>query len=84
MKKYSITEAKKEFNKIIESIENKENNCVVITKYGKPTIKIEPYEEKDVKRRLGIAEGLIDIPEELLDNFDEIDISKEFEGYMLN
>ena len=84
MKKYSITEAKKEFNKIIESIENKENNCVVITKYGKPVIKIEPCIKNDVKRRLGIAEGLIDIPEELLDNFDEIDISEEFEGYMLN
>ena len=80
MTEYSIYDAKTKFSEIVRNIENKDIECAVISKNGRPVAKIVPYKTMDINRRLGIAEGLINIPKEFDDFFDDIDISSDFEG----
>ncbi len=49
---------------------------VIIARNGKPLMKITLVKPENTSNRIGIANGLFTIPE----NFDDIDISEDFEG----
>lgn len=70
MCKMSIKEAQANFSKIIALLERKEESEVIVTREGKPVVKIVLYEEpKSFDSIIGIAEGKFVVP----DNFDEPD-----------
>ena len=48
---------------------------VIISRNGKPVLKVTLYEDDSRKNLFGCAKGMFTIP----DDFDEIDISKDFE-----
>lgn len=75
MKLYSYEEAEKDFSKIVESLENKEEDEVLICENDKPILKVELI-KNDRSKLLGVAKGEFEIPED----FDNIDISEDFEG----
>ncbi|MCM1577311.1 MAG: hypothetical protein NC078_00750 [Ruminococcus sp.] len=75
-----------DFARLIDSIEDAVNDCVIITKAGKPIAKIEPmvsepHSDKPYRPKFwGIAEGLFEVPppevwekldEEFLEDFPE-------------
>lgn len=72
MKQINMSEVN--FTKIVELLENKKEDMVVICKRGKPTLKVTLYNNRT--KLLGCAKGMFEIP----NDFDDIDISNEFEG----
>ena len=65
MQTINITEAKAKFSEVVEKALNGEN--VIVTRMGRPVVKITRYEPARVKQRTGHFHGKIGIP----DNFDE-------------
>ena len=65
MKIYSVTDAKAKFSQVVESVLQGEE--IIVTKMGKPAVKISAYEPNTGDRRLGLMKGQATIP----DNFGE-------------
>lgn len=53
----SILQAKTDFSKLIHMLESKEEEAVIVHRYGKPVAKITAYQKPDVSRRIGILKG---------------------------
>ena len=72
----NVLEAKTNFSKIIGMLERREEDEVIVARAGKPVVKIVYIEPEDVSRRIGVAEGLFEIP----DDFDapDDDIARMF------
>lgn len=66
----NILEAKTELSKLIKLIETGKEDHIIIARYGKPVVKMTVYNETPVSRRIGIAKGKIQAPEDL-DRYNE-------------
>ena len=75
MKLYNFEEAEKDFIEIVESLENKKEDTVLICRNDKPILKVELF-KNDRSKLIGSLKGELEIPED----FDDIDISKDFKG----
>jgi prevent-host-death family protein len=75
MKTVNIHEAKTHLSKLIQKVLKGEE--VIISKYGEPLVKLEPYHPK-IKRKPGVWKGKVKIA----DDFDELppEIEKGFAG----
>jgi prevent-host-death family protein len=62
MKIYSVTDAKAKFSQVIESVLQGEE--VLVTKMGKPAVKISAYEPVADNQRLGLMKGKAIIPDD--------------------
>ena len=76
MIQFNISEAKTNLSRIVKMLEEGKEDYVIVTRNGKPLLRIVPEKESDVSKRIGIAKGLFTVP----DDFDEIDLSSDFEG----
>lgn len=76
MTQYNMYEAKTNLSKISKLLEDGIEDCVILSRNGKPIIKMTLVEEKPRRNLFGCAKGMFEIP----DDFDEIDISSDFEG----
>ena len=76
MTQFNMYEAKTNLSKISKLLEDKKEDMVLISRNGKPILKVTLFENDDRKQLFGCAKGMFTIP----DNFDDIDISKDFEG----
>ena len=54
----SILQAKTDFSKLIHMLESKEEESVIVHRYGKPVAKITAYEKPDASRRIGIFKDM--------------------------
>ena len=79
MIQYNMYEAKTNLSKICKALENKEEDLVLISRNGKPIIQLTLFNNKDRSKFFGCAKGQFSIP----DNFDEIEISQDFEEDIL-
>ena len=70
----NVTEAKAKFSDVVERAVRGEE--IIVTKAGKPVVKIVRYEPAKAHRRLGLFAGQIEIAED----FDEWpdDVAREF------
>lgn len=66
----NILEAKTELSKLIKLIETGKEDHIIIARYGKPVVKMTVYNETPVSRRIGIAKGKIQAPDDL-DRYNE-------------
>ena len=57
-----------------KTLEDRKEDCIILTRNDKPTIKMTLIEENSRKDFFGCAKGLFEVP----NDFDEIDISKDF------
>ena len=62
MKIYSVTDAKAKFSQVVESVLQGEE--VIVTKMGKPAVKISAYEPTVESKRLGLMKGQATIPDD--------------------
>ena len=67
MTSVTMHEAKTNLSKLVALVENGEEESIVISRGNTPAAILVPYEEPDTSKRLGIAEELFDVP----DNIDE-------------
>ena len=75
MKQYSMNKAKEQLMYISKILENKEEDYVVISRNGKPLLKVTLFENNPRENLIGCAKGMFKVP----DDFDDIDISSDFE-----
>jgi len=73
----NVLEAKTEFSKLIRLVETGREDCIIVSRYGKPVVKMVVYNDQPVSKRIGIAEGKFKIP----DDFDmDNDVIEEMFG----
>ena len=65
MKIYSVTDAKAKFSQVVESVLQGEE--IIVTKMGKPAVKISAYEPVTKSKRLGLMKGQATIPDDFGD-----------------
>ena len=76
MTQFNMYEAKTNLSKISKLLEDKKEDFVIISRNGKPILKVTLYEDADREKLFGCAKGMFKIPK----NFDDIDITSDFKG----
>ena len=75
MTQFKMYEAKTNLSKITKLLEDRVEDVVIISRNGKPVLKVTLFDENIKKDLFGCAKGMFTIP----DDFDDIDISSDFE-----
>ncbi len=75
---YNVLEAKTNLSRLIEAVETGREREIVIARNGKPAARLVPVETRQVGKRLGIAEGLFEVPDDI--DKDNAFIEKLFNG----
>ncbi len=75
----NMLEAKTNLSKLVEAVESGAESEIVIARNGKPAARLVPVQPpQDVSKRIGIAKGLFEVPDDF-DADNEL-IRKMFEG----
>lgn len=74
----TMHEAKTNLSKLVALVESGAESRIIISRGSTPAAMLVPYAEIDTSKRLGIAEGLIVVPDDIDEHNDEI--SHLFEG----
>ena len=67
-----ILEAKTEFSKLIQLLETGKEDHIIVSRYGKPAVKMTAYKDVPVLKRIGVAKGKLKSPDDLDQYNDEI------------
>jgi len=62
---YNVLEAKSNLSRLIEAVESGRESEITIARNGKPAARLVPIPANPVGKRLGVAEGLFDVPEDI-------------------
>ena len=68
----NVLEAKTKLSSLIKKIEIGKEKQIIITKYGKPVVKMSIYNDVPVSKRIGVAKGKLKTPKDLDKYNDEI------------
>ncbi len=81
----NMLDAKTNLSKLIKMLENREEDAIYIARDGVRVAQITLVPEKDVSKRIGIAEGDLVLPNGFDEAFDGLDgeIADLFEGSRL-
>lgn len=81
----NMLDAKTNLSKLIKMLENREEDAIYIARDGVRVAQITLVPEKDISKRIGIAEGELVLPEGFDEAFDGLDgeIAELFEGSRL-
>ncbi len=60
----NVFEAKTDFSKLIRLVESRREESITVARNGKPVARIVPYESAPVSRRIGIAKGKFEVPDD--------------------
>ena len=60
----NVFEAKTNFSKLIRLVESRREESITVARNGKPVARIVPYESAPVSRRIGIAKGKFEVPDD--------------------
>ena len=74
----NVLEAKTKFSKILEMLENHDENEVVICRRNKPVVKIVPISQNNSPIRIGVAKGKFVYPDDI--HYLDDEIAAEFFG----
>lgn len=74
----NILQAKTDFSKLVRILESKREDTIVVSRYGKPVVKITLYDETPVSKRIGVAKGKFKSPVDL--DMDNAEIAKMLSG----
>ncbi len=78
MATYNVLEAKTNLSRLIEAVESGREREIIIARNGKPVARLMPLHAKPVGKRLGIAEGFFEVPDDI--DRDNPRIEKLFNG----
>lgn len=67
MRKIDVLEAASTLEQLVDDLESGRKREVVITKDGRPAAKLLPILPDDLSRRIGIAKGKFEVPDEITD-----------------
>lgn len=61
----SLFDAKTHLSRIVEDLLSGKEDRVIIARRGKPVVLVTPVKEADILRRIGIARGRFDVPDNI-------------------
>lgn len=59
-----VFEAKTDFSRLIRLVESKREESITVTRNGRPVAKIVPYDNAPVSKRIGVAKGKFEVPDD--------------------
>lgn len=65
MQTVNMLEAKSSLSRLVEAIEQGKQREIIIARNGRPAAKLVPIDTVAVAKRLGIAEGKFDVPDNI-------------------
>ncbi len=68
----NILEAKTNLSNLVRLVETGKEDMVIIARYGKPVVKLVTYNDVPVSKRIGVAKGKLESPDDLDKYNDEI------------
>jgi prevent-host-death family protein len=67
-----MLEAKSNLSKLVDAVESGAEKEVIIARNGKPAARLVPMAEKKAGVRIGVAEGMFEVPDDIDELNDEI------------
>lgn len=61
----SLFDAKTHLSRIVNDLAAKKDDEVIISRRGKPVVRLVPIRPKDVSKRIGIAKGQFLVPDDI-------------------
>ena len=59
-----VFEAKTDFSKLIRLVESRREESITVARNGRPVAKIVPYDNAPVSKRIGVAKGKFEVPDD--------------------
>ena len=78
MQTVNMLQAKSTLSRLVEAIEKGEEREIVIARNGRPAAKLVPVSGLPVERRIGVAKGLFEVPDDI--DADDAEITRWFSG----
>lgn len=72
MQAVNMLQAKSSLSRLVEAIEQGHEREIVIARNGRPVAKLVPIETMPVGKRLGVAKGLFEVPDNIDLHNDEV------------
>lgn len=68
----NVFEAKTDFSHLLRLVESKREEFITIARNGKPVAKLVPYDAPPVSKRIGVAKGKFEVPDDFDAGSEEI------------
>ena len=68
----NMLEAKSSLSRLVEAIEQGQEREIVIARNGRPAARLVPLETVPAGKRLGVAKGLFEVPDDIDVHNDEV------------
>jgi len=65
MQSINMLQAKTNLSRLVEAIEQGDEREIIIARNGHPAARLVPVEAAPLARRLGVAKGLFEIPDDI-------------------
>lgn len=65
MKTVNMLEAKSQLSRLVEAVESGSESEIVIARNGRPAARLVAIAKPSVRRRLGVAKGRFEVPENI-------------------
>ena len=59
-----VFEAKTDFSRLIRLVESRREESITVARNGRPVAKIVPYDNAPVSKRIGVAKGKFEVPDD--------------------
>ena len=65
MREVNMLEAKSSLSRLVEALEQGREREIIIARNGRPAAKLVPFETQPLEKRLGVAKGLFEVPDDI-------------------
>lgn len=72
MKAINMLEAKSSLSRLVEAVELGEEPEIIIARNGRPAAKLVPIDVASTSKRIGIAKGAFEVPDDIDTHNDEV------------
>lgn len=72
MKAVSILEATSSLSRLVDDLEHGREKEFVIVRDGRPVAKLSPLRSPSASRRIGVAKGIFEVPDDIDAHADEV------------
>ena len=72
MQTLNMLEAKTHLSRLVESLETGAEDEILIARHGRPVARLSKIEKVDASRRIGVAKGVFDVPDDIDAHNDEV------------
>lgn len=78
MKTINMLEAKSSLSRLVEAVELGEEAEIIIARNGRPAAKLVPIDRASPARRIGVAKGLFEVPDDI--DAHNAEVARLFQG----